>query len=172
MLCETLARHLQRVAALYPGISPGRPLTAPKAQKGTEADLFSEISGARNALRTATAAFPSPRPLVVATGEPKGAWAHVYYVSFHDPVSSRSPTEGFYPVFLLSTDQKIVWLSVALAAGSVGVSGRGGWSQKRGVSRRGAVGHRRLAQGTCRTWREFGLYASRDRQRPGRRTRV
>jgi hypothetical protein len=90
------------------------------------------MSGARGALRNAAFELGRRRPIAVFTGEPKGSWAHVYYVSFHDPINSTRPTEGFYPVFLLSVDQKICWVSVLLAAGSVGITARGGWSNERG----------------------------------------
>jgi hypothetical protein len=68
----------------------------------------------------------------VKIASPKPAWAHVYYIGFHDPANSSGPTEGFYPVFLLATDRSVCWLSVCLAAGGFGISGRGGWSKIKG----------------------------------------
>lgn len=71
--------------------------------------------------------------LNIRRGYPKGAWAHCYYVSFHQPPLSEGPQHGVYPVFLLSTDYKRWEFVIEIAAASVGISGRGGWSRKRGA---------------------------------------
>ncbi len=132
MFGQVLAAHLERVAALYEGITPGALVTGQAARPDEERELLTEMSEGRDKLRAAVANLGWPRPLTVSTGMPKGSWAHVYYVSLHDSTSSAGPTKGFYPVFLFSVDRRVCWLSVCLAAATVGVSGRGGWSQRRG----------------------------------------
>lgn len=107
-------------------------MSASEARTGAESMLWDEMSEAINRLRKAIADVQRPRPVQVKIGWPKPAWAHIYYVSFHDPANSRGPTEGFYPVFLMSVDQRLCWLSVCLAAASEDISGRGGWSNLRG----------------------------------------
>jgi hypothetical protein len=117
---------------MYRGITPGSNLTQPDVRSDAEAMLLNEIGAAREEIRKLVHELALPTSIKVAFGAPKGAWAHIYYLSFHDPRNSGGPTEGFYPVFLLSADCKLCWLSVCLAAGSVGISGRGGWSKLRG----------------------------------------
>lgn len=127
LLSEILSLHLRRVASLYPDVTPGRNMTGPNTRSGSETLLWDEMLGSLRKLREYIAEISRPRSIKVNMGWPKPAWAHVYYLSFHDPANSNGPTQGFYPVFLMSTDQRICWLSVCLAAASVGISGRGGW---------------------------------------------
>lgn len=131
-LSNVLAEHFAKISALHVGVSGGRPLS-PSATRAThEEDLRREMMEGLASVRSAVPELGRQRPLRVACGAPKGAWAHVYYVSFHDPINSTSPQQGFYPVFLLSLDHKQLWLVLMLAAASVGVTGRGGWSKQRG----------------------------------------
>ena len=136
MISEVLHDHFVRVAELYGMIEPGKNLTPVGARSPAETALLTEIAHAREALRNSVDALERQRRPSVATGEPKGSWAHVYYVSFHDPSNSHGPTEGFYPVFLASVDQQKCWIALIVAAASVGISGRGGWSKRRGAQLR------------------------------------
>jgi hypothetical protein len=135
-LSERLRDHFATIAALYPQISPGTTVNEYARLAGAEAALVREMQDAGAVFEDLAAELGRVRPLRVALGRPKGAWAHVYYVSLHDPINSSGPTEGFYPTFLLSVDSKVCWLSVLLAAASVGISGRGGWSGVRGAELR------------------------------------
>ena len=126
--------HLKKMSELY-----GQLETLPgKGGRNINKDLIphtlaeNEILSQRQSLRDDISFLQRPRPIRVAAGNPKPGWAHVYYISFHDPQNSSGPTEGYYPVFLLSVDQKSCWLSVMLAAKSAGVSSTG-WSQSRGA---------------------------------------
>lgn len=131
-LAEVIRLHLQRVAWLYDAIIPGTNIKA-SANRGTsESTLYNEMARGLEEIGLAVEDLGRPRPIAIKVALPKPAWAHVYYVSFHDPANSTKPTEGFYPVLLLSTDHRLCWLSVCLAAGSVDISGRGGWSQAKG----------------------------------------
>ncbi len=136
MLSTILHEHFRRIAELYSQITPGQNLTSPEDRSPAEISLLDEISSARKNLRESIFSLGRPRPIHVATGQPKGSWAHIYYASFHDPKNSRVPTEGFYPAFLMSVDQRQCWLAVVVAAASVGISGRGGWSIRRGAELR------------------------------------
>jgi hypothetical protein len=133
MIGDILIDHLRKIPDLYRRITPGHNLSSPEERPLYESDLLREIAEARERLRDEIATLHRPRTVIVKTGEPKGAWAHIYYISFHDPVNSTGPTEGFYPALLFSVDTAVCWLSVMLAAASVGISGRGGWSEKRGL---------------------------------------
>ena len=132
MLTEAIVNHLQRVATMYPLVEPGSNLTDPSVRNPHETVLLNEIGTARKKIQDLTAELGRTTAIKVSVGAPKGAWAHIYYLSFHDSSNSSGPTEGFYPVFLMSADFKRCYLSVCLAAGSVGISGRGGWSKLRG----------------------------------------
>lgn len=129
---KILHDHFEKIAHLYRQITPGENLSSETDRTASETELISEISSTRNNLRRSILSLDRPRPIEVRTGDPKGSWAHSYYVSFHDPQNSSGPTRGFYPAFLMSVDQKFCWLTVMIAAGSVGISGRGGWSQLKG----------------------------------------
>jgi hypothetical protein len=131
-LSDTLRIHLQSVATLYRNITPGENMRDSENRTEGESLLWNEMDRGTSHLREGVLELSRPRPIQVKIGWPKPAWAYVYYISFHDPANSRGPTEGFYPVFLMSTDQQVCWLSVCLAAASVGISGRGGWSNLRG----------------------------------------
>jgi|GEM_PF-5026034 hypothetical protein len=134
MHTQFLRDHLTKVAALYGSITPGANLT-PRSQRATnESDLLNEMKSAEHTLNIPSSFryLNRRRPLKIETGDPQGAWAHVYYISFHEPPFSSGPRDGFYPVFLLSMDQQQCWLSLCLAAASEGISGRGGWSNIRG----------------------------------------
>lgn len=98
----------------------------------SEAVLYDELVEGRRVIQAAISSSGIEGDIHVASGTPKGSWAHIYYVSFHDSISSTGPTNGLYPVFWMSVDQSTCWLSVCLAAASVGISGRGGWSKRRG----------------------------------------
>lgn len=135
-MISILGDHLQTVADLYSQITPGQNLTPLVKRSTAEVSLLEEISVARDNLRNNISSLGRPRLIRVATGGPKGTWAHIYYVSFHDPQNSYRPTEGFYPAFLVSVDQMQCWLTVMVAAASVGISGRGGWSNRRGAQLR------------------------------------
>lgn len=127
-----LSDHFRRLAAHYGQVSAGTNISPRDGRPPSEAMLWDEIVNTRAALRQRAEQFGRGRDLVIKSAEPKPAWAHVYYLSFHDKKTSAGPTNGFYPVFLLSVDQRICWLSLCFAAGSVGVSARGGWSRKTG----------------------------------------
>lgn len=131
-LAEVIRLHLQRVAQLYDGIKAGANMQAAANRGLSETLLFNEMNRGLEEIEIAVQDLRRPRPILVRTALPKPAWAHVYYIGLHDPANSTKPTEGFYPVFLLSTDHRLCWLSVCLAAGSVGISGRGGFSQIKG----------------------------------------
>ncbi len=134
-LSHLIADHLSKVAELFdsPEVVPGRNLRPERTRSPQESDLVGEIERARRLVAERVASLGRASEVKVKSGFPKPAWPHVYYLSFHDTRYTTSPTEGFYPVFLLSADHKRYWLSLLLAAASVGVSGRGGWSQERGV---------------------------------------
>tara|TARA_Y100000814_G_scaffold198270_1_gene145932 strand:- start:138 stop:1259 length:1122 start_codon:yes stop_codon:yes gene_type:complete len=131
---QFLRNHLIKVAKLYSNITPGAYLTPISQRTGDESDLFKEIKSAENTFNTPSSFDYLNRkgPLTIATGDPQGTWAYVYYISFHELPFSEGPRYGYYPVFLLSMDQQQCWLSLCLAAASEGVSGRGGWSNIRG----------------------------------------
>lgn len=132
MLSKILRTHFQRVAMLYPAIPSGQNLTPPGQRSQNEIDLLKEITQTQKQRNGHMSSLGRTRPHHISTGRPKGAWAHIYYVSIHDPINSYGPTEGFYPAFLMSIDQRTCWLSLLIAAASEGISGRGGWSIKRG----------------------------------------
>ena len=152
MLSQALATHLGRVAQLYSGIVPGSTVSPREERPAPEAALQDEMSAGLQAIRTAATQLSWPRALSVRTGMQKGSWAHVYFVSLHDPEISTGPTKGFYPVFLLSVDQQVCWLTLILAAASVGISGRGGWSGGRGASLRGRAAFLREHLGSVPGW--------------------
>jgi Domain of unknown function (DUF3883)/MrcB-like, N-terminal domain len=131
-LSDILGLHLQSVANLYCNVTPGENMSNSETRTEGESLLWNEMAKGLGDLKENILDLARPRCIQVKIGWPKPAWAHIYYVSFHDPANSRGPTEGFYPVFLMSTDQQVCWLSVCLAAASVGISGRGGWSNIRG----------------------------------------
>lgn len=135
-LAEVIRLHLQRVSRLYNEVTAGANIQAVANRGPAETLLFNEMHRGLEELEIAVEDLRRPRPIRVRIALPKPAWAHVYYISFHDPANSTRPTEGFYPVLLLSTDHRLCWVSVCLAAGSVGISGRGGWSQAKGQSLR------------------------------------
>lgn len=135
MLSSILQEHFQKVSELYSQITPGQ-ATSREDDSDADRELKRVLSSARGTLNEHASMLDRERPVKVAIGGNKGAWAHVYYVSFHDPVNSDSPREGFYPVFLMSVDQRQCYLALSLAAASVGISGRGGWSNKRGAQLR------------------------------------
>jgi hypothetical protein len=132
-LAEEIRLHLQRVSSLYAGVVSGENIQAAEKRGTAETNLANEIKRGLERVRIAIEDLGRPRPIIVKVASPKPAWAHVYYLSLHDPANSTRPTEGFYPVFLLSTDHHVCWLSVCLAAGTVEISGRGGWSQPKGL---------------------------------------
>jgi hypothetical protein len=131
MLEQVLSKHLTNIAKYYKGVKPGGYLSSPENRSEEERLLLYEMQHGLKAIKDHT--FELHREIIVRSGSPKGAWAHVYYVSFHDPQYSQGPTDGFYPVFLLSVDHKVYWLSLCFAAATVGISGRGGWSKHKGV---------------------------------------
>lgn len=120
------------MSVIYSQIEGGKSLSAPP-RSGAEALVFDEIAGAREALQKAVDSWLPQDEIKIAVGSPKGSWAHVYYVSFHHKDYTTGSTDGIYPVFLLASDFTYYWLSVMISAASVGVSGRGGWSQRRGT---------------------------------------
>jgi hypothetical protein len=126
--------HLIKVAELYGNVASGSNLSSPAERTATESALLDEITSTRLTLNTASSLsfLNRQRSLIVKTGDPKGAWAHIYYISFHQPPHSYGPTNNFYPVFLMSMDQQQCWLSMCIAAATEGISGRGGWSKLRG----------------------------------------
>jgi hypothetical protein len=132
MISTILKNHLKQITEYYPQIIAGNTLTDAESRPVLEQNLLRIIKEARMGLTGSISDLNRQRRIHVATGDPKGAWAHIYYISFHDPNNSNGPTEGYYPVFLVSVDQKICWLSVCLAAASENISGRGGWSQAKG----------------------------------------
>ena len=131
-LSDVIAEHFRRVAHCHRTVVPGRPLLSAEERSNAEELLLREMSEGLLAVKSAAGELLRPRLLLVSNGTPKGSWAHVYYVSFHDPINSHGPRQGFYPVFLMSTDHRKLWLVLMLAAASVGVTGRGGWSRKKG----------------------------------------
>ncbi len=133
MLGESLQRHLGRIAQFHAAAKGGEEAPEEAVMNAGELQLYQEMKAGVQTIAAHVGELNRPRELVVANGTPKGSWAHVYYVSFHDPSVSTGPTEGFYPVFLLSVDHKTAWLSLIIAASSEGISGRGGWSGKRGL---------------------------------------
>jgi len=130
MLSSILQEHFRKVAGLYSQITPGETVRM-ENRSTSDIALRDEISSAHLALEEHVSSV-SREGIVTRVGSPKPAWAHSYYVSFHDPVNSNGPREGFYPVFLMSVDHRQCWLSLLLPAYSEGITGRGGWSKLRG----------------------------------------
>jgi hypothetical protein len=56
----------------------------------------------------------------ISSGYPKGRWPTVYYVSFHDGISSTKPSNGVYPVIFLTADHKSIWTGLNVSVSELG----------------------------------------------------